>query len=151
MKVSDVPFDKLYVGTSVISALGTYGTITSVSHNPNYAPNDPDGDYVSIDWTNGGKSTHRHYMLDKVTLNMAIEFVNNSLFMNADRYNSLKKYDNMYLSHFDLVAIVFDKPTHGMDGVKVLKCRFWDTKTHKEVIDFSEFKMLCDQYILNDD
>lgn len=61
-KLSDIPWESLYVGMPVISALGIPGKIITLLQHPE--DRDPS---IVIDWDNGDGSWAFHYQTDKVT------------------------------------------------------------------------------------
>lgn len=78
---------------------------------------------------------------------MSIEFVNNSLILDAQRWDSLRKTSKgaVYIKFLDLIAILLtENRTQPM--VKVIKTRFFPNDNKEYTIE--EFKKLCEDYVL---
>lgn len=70
MKLGDIPFDEVKVGTKVLSVLGNAGEVTKVHKNPKYKDFDADGWCVRIKWIKSGvEIDYIHWwMLGEVTV-----------------------------------------------------------------------------------
>jgi len=66
-KLSDVPYDDIFEGMELISAIGNPGKVRE-KISKEAMPNREDDNWIIADWDNGTYSYQLHFCYDKVTV-----------------------------------------------------------------------------------